>query len=153
MKYTSTRNSKIKVDSAEAIYRGISDDGGLFVPCDMPSLDFDSLAGKSYCEIAKAVLSRFLTDYSDEELTACISNAYESGRFDGRTGCAPVVDIGDNNYSLELWHGPTSAFKDMALQLLPHLLTCAAKKGIKGRGDLYSCRNKRRYRKSRFRGL
>ncbi|MBQ6569876.1 MAG: threonine synthase [Clostridia bacterium] len=134
MKYTSTRNSSVSVDSAYAIYHGISEDGGLFVPCEIPEIDdLEQLASLDYCGRAKAVLSRFLTDFTDEELDLCVSGAYLSGRFDGRTGCAPVVSPEDGNFILELWHGPTSAFKDMALQILPRLLTVAAKKTGEGK--------------------
>lgn len=130
MRYTSTRNNNLLIDSAAAIEKGISTEGGLFVPTEIPSVDADFLASlkdKSYIERAEAVLSLFLTDYTKEELHACVAGAY-TGSF-ASEDVAPVVKLHDNVHILELWHGPTCAFKDMALQLLPYLLTTAAKKG------------------------
>lgn len=116
--------------SAEAIKMGIAPDGGLFVPVETPKItaeEIASFADKSYVEIANEVLSKFLTDYTKDEIKECTSKAYTSAKF-GSDEIAPVHKISDVEYILELWHGPTCAFKDMALQILPHLLTKAVKK-------------------------
>ncbi len=129
MKYISTRNSKIKTDAAQAIIKGLADDGGLFVPESFPKINNEflaSLVSDSYQERAYKILSLYLTDYTDEEIKSCVNNAYGT-KFDTEA-IAPVVKIHDNQYLLELWHGPTSAFKDMALQLLPQLMSTALKK-------------------------
>ena len=127
MKYISTRtlNSE-KIDSAQAIKQGLANDGGLFVPDSMPSLtanDIKELCTKRYHERAAHILSLFLTDYTYEELLSDCKAAYSETSFVG--GPAPLVNIHDNLYSLELWHGPTAAFKDMALQIMPRLLSRA----------------------------
>ena len=130
MKYISTRtlNSE-KIESAQAIKQGLANDGGLFVPDSMPVLsdnDIKALCEKSYPERAAYILSQFLTDYTYEELLSDCREAYSEKSFVG--GAAPLVNIHDNLYSLELWHGPTAAFKDMALQIMPRLLSRALKK-------------------------
>lgn len=127
MKYLSTRNSKIRVEASEAVLKGLSDDGGLFVPEELPVLkkSIAELSKMSYKEIAYEVMSLFLTDYTKEELTACIDAAYDS-KFD--TPDIAELHKADGAWFLELWHGKTIAFKDMALSILPHLLTTAAKK-------------------------
>ena len=130
MKYISTRtlNSE-KIESAQAIKQGLADDGGLFVPDSIPELseaDIKALCSNSYPERAAYVLSQFLTDYTYEELLSDCLEAYSEKSFVG--GAAPLVNIHDNLYSLELWHGPTAAFKDMALQSMPRLLSRALKK-------------------------
>ena len=127
MQYTSTRNNTLRVSSSEAIAAGISKDGGLFVPTEVPQVTPDfiaALAGKSYIERARDVLRLFLTDYPAGEIDADTAGAY-TGSF-GSENVAPVVNLYENVNILELWHGPTCAFKDMALQLLPYLLTGAA---------------------------
>lgn len=132
MLYTSTRDKSVKVSSAQAIAQGISKDGGLFVPEEIPAIDssfIDSLVGKSYIERAEKVLSLYLTDYTAEEIRACVSGAYAPGKFSSEK-IAPVKTIAAGENILELWRGPTCAFKDMALQLLPYLLTTAAKKTV-----------------------
>ncbi len=129
MQYTSTRNSSVRVDSATAIARGISPDGGLYVPVEIPSYTYDDLcacAKADYRERAVDILKRYLTDFTIDELRECVYAAY-TDKF-GDDEVAPVVSINNFKYILELWHGPTSAFKDMALQLLPHLLTKAVVK-------------------------
>ncbi len=128
MKYISTRNKSIKVSAAEAIVNGISKDGGLFVPEEFPKLtkeDFDKLIEMSYPERVAKVLSLYLDDYTYEELLDYATKAYS--RFYGEDPC-PLVNVDDGLYVLELWHGPTCAFKDMALTMLPHLLSAARKK-------------------------
>ncbi len=135
MFYTSTRDSSVKVSSAQAITQGISADGGLFVPESIPQITMDDLLALSsadYMTRAKKVLSMYLTDYTSEELDSCITGAYGTGKFDTEK-IAPLVEIEPNVHLLELWHGPTCAFKDMALQLLPYLLTVAAKKTADGK--------------------
>lgn len=125
--YTSTRDKHVKVISSQAILAGLAPDGGLFVPEEMPklSVSLEEMKGLSYQETAYVVMKQFLTDFTEEELKTCIQRAYDS-KFD--TGeIAPLVKIG-NRYYLELFHGATIAFKDMALSILPHLMTTAAKK-------------------------
>ncbi len=125
--YKSTRNSDKTVTASEAILKGLADDGGLFVPEYIPKLDvtMDELKGMTYQETAYAVMKQFLTDFTEEELKHCINSAYDS-KFDTEV-IAPLVKVEDT-YHLELFHGATIAFKDMALSILPHLLTTAAKK-------------------------
>lgn len=129
MVFVSTRGDADVVTSAFAINRGLANDGGLFVPTEFPKLDLQEIAGLkklSYQERAVYVLKQFLTDYTEEELRACVDKAYTEEKF-GKNP-VPLVQVNDNTGVLELWHGPTSAFKDMALQLLPHLLLAAKKK-------------------------
>ena len=116
--------------SAQAIIAGLADDGGLFVPDELPQVDMEFIKGLtklSYQERAARVLGCFLTDYTDEEIKGCVERAYGGGKFDD-AAVAPLNIMEDNVSVLELWHGPTSAFKDMALQLLPQLLSTALKK-------------------------
>ena len=130
--YSSTRNDKVKLTASQAILKGLADDGGLFVPERIPALDvpMDTLADMSYQETAYEVMSRFFTDFTEDELKDCIKKAYDS-KFD-TPEIAPLVDA-DGAYYLELFHGPTIAFKDMALQLLPYLMTVSAKKTADGK--------------------
>ncbi|MGN0400022.1 MAG: threonine synthase [Blautia sp.] len=125
--YRSTRGTGACVTASQAILKGLSDDGGLFVPTQIPALDIpvEKLASMTYQEIAYEVMSRFLTDFTEEELKACINKAYDS-KFDTEE-IAPLAKA-DGAYYLELFHGATIAFKDMALSILPHLLTTSAKK-------------------------
>lgn len=135
MYYNSTRDNSCRVTAAQAISRGISSEGGLFVPEAFPQLSMDELqglVGKSYNEKAKAVLSKFLTDFSAEELANCVDCAYTAEKFDSGN-ISEIAKVGEHAYLLELWHGPTCAFKDMALQLLPHLLTVSAEKTVPGK--------------------
>lgn len=130
MQYQSTRNNGISVSSAEAIKTGLSSEGGLFVPKSIPQVDLEDielLANKNYNERAYFVLSKFLTDFTDEELQKCITSAYTKEKFE-TNNVAPVYKLNGCTYFLELWHGPTCAFKDMALQILPHLLTTSMRK-------------------------
>lgn len=130
MQYCSTRNNDINVSAAEAIKTGLSAEGGLFVPKEFPHVSIDeivALSDKNYRERAYFVLSKFITDFSEEELKNCIENAYTKSKF-GTDAIAPLYKFNNTSYFLELWHGPTCAFKDMALQILPHLLTVSMKK-------------------------
>lgn len=125
--YSSTRDSGKKVTASQAILKGLADDGGLFVPDHIPALELSmrELAGRSYQDIAYEVMRLFLTDFTEEELKQCISRAYDS-KFDTEV-IAPITQAEDTYY-LELFHGATIAFKDMALSILPHLMTTAAGK-------------------------
>ena len=130
MFYKSTRNSNLKVDSAQAISQGISEDGGLFVPESIPSLTLDEvkhISGLSYSERAAYIFRKFLTDFTDAEIRYCTDNAYNTKNFETEN-IAEIAHLFDGTYMLELWHGPTCAFKDMALQILPYFLTTSAKK-------------------------
>lgn len=131
MNYFSTRDTEKKFakTSAQVIKQGIADDGGLFMPETVPQINLDfikSLCEKDYVERATQVLSLYLTDYTYDELKNAASEAYSSQKFIG--GAAPVVALGENIRVLELWHGPTCAFKDMALQIMPRLLSKALEK-------------------------
>lgn len=135
MLYTSTRDKSIKVSAAQAIAQGISEEGGLFVPCELPLFSIEkinSMVSLSYIDRAKTVLKEFLTDFSGEELDYCVEGAYSAEKFSS-AAVAPTVNIDGNKNILELWHGPTCAFKDMALQLLPYLMTVSAKKTADGK--------------------
>ena len=125
--YSSTRNDQVKMTASQAILKGLADDGGLFVPERIPSLDvsLEELAGMSYQETAYAVMKQFFTDFTEEELKDCINKAYDS-KFD-TPEIAPLVEA-EGAYYLELFHGSTIAFKDMALSILPHLLITSARK-------------------------
>ncbi len=130
MYYLSTRNKNLKLKSAEAIKNGLSAEGGLYVPSSIPSLSLATLkklANASYIERAEYVLGKFLTDFTKDEISKCCKAAYGNGKFSSEK-VAPLVKLKDSEYILELWHGPTCAFKDMALQILPHFLTTAIKK-------------------------
>ena len=127
MKYFSTRDEqKNKFDAAQVIKQGLATDGGLFVPEELPTItenDIDDLRKMTYSQRAAFVLSKFLTDYTYDELLADCEAAYCDSSFNG--GAAPLKKVTDNIFSLELWHGPTAAFKDMALQIMPRLLSRA----------------------------
>ena len=125
--YGSTRNDEKKIQASQAILKGLSEDGGLFVPDHIPSLEksLKDMADMSYQEIAYEVMKLFLTDFTEEELKNCIRKAYDS-KFDTEE-IAPLVEA-DHAYYLELFHGATIAFKDMALSILPHLMITSAKK-------------------------
>lgn len=131
MKYYSTRDTERKegVTAAFAIKNGLAPDGGLYMPDVIPGLtadDIENLCGMDYAGRAADILSRFLPDYTKEELLSDCRAAYGSDRFDG--GAAPLARLRDDIYVLELWHGPTGAFKDMALQIMPRLLSRALEK-------------------------
>ena len=125
--YSSTRSKGTQVTASEAILKGLSDDGGLFVPNQIPALDksLKELAGMTYQEVAYEVMKLFLTDFTEEELKNCINRAYDE-KFDTEV-IAPLVEA-EGAYYLELFHGSTIAFKDMALSILPHLMITSARK-------------------------
>lgn len=130
MFYNSTRNKELRISAAEAIVKGISEDGGLFLPISMPKVDekfIEGLQKKPYIERAADILSLFLEDFSYEEILNYAKGAYGGEKFSS-PAVAPLVSVGEKFHILELWHGPTCAFKDMALQILPYLLTGSAKK-------------------------
>ena len=122
MIYTSTRDKSIGVSASEAIAKGISSEGGLFVPTEIPTLSLDDIkriGTLDYIGRAKEVLKLFLTDFTEEELDMCVNGAYKKGKFSSDK-VAPLYKLNDKENILELWRGPTCAFKDMALQLLPY---------------------------------
>lgn len=125
--YKSTRSNSAPVTASQAILKGLADDGGLFVPETVPALDksLAQLSQMTYQETAYEVMKLFFTDFTEEELKNCINKAYDS-KFDTEV-IAPMVEA-DGTYYLELFHGATIAFKDMALSILPHLLITSAKK-------------------------
>jgi len=132
MMYSSTRGKTRSVSAAEAIKMGIAPDGGLFVPDSVPRIDataMASLGAMTYQEQARQILGLYLKDFSPEEIAQCVEAAYNAGSFDDPR-IAPLVPLDGRVFVQELWHGPTCAFKDMALQILPHLMiTSAAKTG------------------------
>ena len=125
--YRSTRSESTPIPASQAILKGLADDGGLFVPTELPKLDvtLEELAGKPYQEVAYEVMKLFLTDYTEEELRSCIAAAYDE-KFD-TPAIAPLRAANDAMY-MELFHGSTIAFKDMALSILPHLMITAVRK-------------------------
>lgn len=130
MLYHSTRGTVAPIPSAEAIKSGIAADGGLFVPETLPSFklsDIEAMVDMTYNERALAILKNFLDDYTEKELQDCVYNAYTVNKFTS-PDIAPLHKLNDNISVLELWHGPTCAFKDMALQILPHFMTNAMRK-------------------------
>ena len=130
MFYQSTRGGDKTRSSAEAIKLGIAPDGGLFVPTVPVTVTFEFLAGlvnKNYHQRAQAVLELYLTDFNTDELSGCVAGAYSNDKF-SHPEIAPLNMLNEQEYILELWHGPTCAFKDMALQMLPRLLPLAAAK-------------------------
>lgn len=124
MRYISTRDKTISLKASQAIIQGISKDGGLFVPENIPLVNIEKLKNLNYKDLAYEIMKGFLTDFSDGDLKECIDKAYNE-KFD-TPEIAPLVEVGGKFY-LELYHGPTIAFKDMALSILPHLLETAMK--------------------------
>lgn len=130
MEYLSTRGNYRKVSSAEAISLGMVPEGGLFVPELIPELKIEEIMeyqDKSYQELAVWIFEKYLSDFSSQEIRDSVTAAYKKESFpvDAKT---PLIKLNENTYILELWHGPTAAFKDMALQILPHLLLKSVKK-------------------------
>ncbi|WRS28267.1 threonine synthase [Oscillospiraceae bacterium MB08-C2-2] len=129
MNYTSTRNNKVSLSAAQVIAQGISEEGGLFVPESLPKLTherLEKLIPMSYIQRACNILGDFLPDFTPEEIWSCVQGAYTDTFEENRP--APLSKLDDTTYMLELWHGPTCAFKDLALQLLPRLLTVSLNK-------------------------
>ena len=134
MDYISTRDNSLKVSSAYAIAHGISKEGGLFLPESIEKLngeDFKLLCDMDYPSRAAFILKKYLTDFSDSEIEYCVKGAYQ-GSFEDDIP-APISELGESTSMLELWHGPTCAFKDLALQLLPYLMSVASKKMSDGK--------------------
>ncbi|HOL18228.1 MAG TPA: threonine synthase, partial [Bacillota bacterium] len=128
MLYRSTRNSNSRYSAAEVILQGLAPDGGLFTPVEIPLFtQWESLLELSYSGRAAALMQPYLDGFSEEEINAFCTAAYDSGRFD-HPSVAPLRRLTKSLFFLELWHGPTCAFKDMALQILPHLMRGAAAK-------------------------
>ena len=130
MQYLSTRGQAEPVTAAQAIKQGLASDGGLFVPGEIVDISREQLhnmLNTGYSQVAKEILSRYLVDYTDDEVMSCVTSAYSDDKFDHQD-IAPAHSLSDDLHVLELWRGPTCAFKDMALQILPHLLTMAANK-------------------------
>ncbi len=130
MNYYSTRDRELRISGAEAVKMGLSRDGGLLTPESIPQIDrafLEGLVNARYQTRAAKVMALYLTDYTEEELAAFAENAYGPDKFDTEA-VAPVRCLDENTCCLELWHGPTSAFKDMALQMLPQLLSAALEK-------------------------
>ncbi len=130
MLYRSTRDVTVEKTSAEAIVKGLCSDGGLFVPEEIPHLSLDeivALGDMSYSERATEIFGLFLTDFRRNEIKDCTQKAYTREKFETES-IAPIYKLNDTTYILELWHGPTCAFKDMALQILPYLLTTSMEK-------------------------
>ncbi|MEG1365646.1 MAG: threonine synthase [Oscillospiraceae bacterium] len=125
MEFISTRNALNTVSSAKAILKGLSDEGGLFVPQSFPHVALEQLMSLTYQELATKLIGMYLTDYDEAFLTNAVAKAYSDANFENKAGY--TVKVSENIYSLELWHGPTCAFKDYALQLMPHLLVEAKK--------------------------
>ena len=138
MKYVSTRNQSVRLRASQAIAQGLARDGGLLTPEVFPKLTpalLEDLRGKTYGQRAVAVMKLFLEDFSEEELTAFTQAGYSGEKFDDAR-VAPLEPLTEDTYCVELWHGPTSAFKDMALQILPHLLSASL---VKNQEDKTVC--------------
>ena len=127
MNYLSTRNKDIRMSASQAIAKGLAPDGGLLTPAVLPRLPssaVETMKEMSYQQRMVYIMNSFLEGFAASELTAYAAEAYGGGKF-SHEDIAPVRKVDDNTYCLELWHGPTCAFKDMALQILPHLLTAS----------------------------
>ncbi len=130
MEYLSTRDKTLRLTAAEAIKMGLSRDGGLFTPVEFPGLsplEIEALCPMTYQQRAAYIMEKFLPDFTPEELTEYAEKAYGPDKFD-TDHAAPLRRVGGKTWCLELWHGPTSAFKDMALQMLPQLLSASLRK-------------------------
>ena len=139
MYYVSTRDVSRRLTASQAIVDGLSRDGGLYLPEQIPQItteEIKALAALSYPERAAKIMKRYLDEFTEEELLGFAKNAYGPAKFD-TPAAAPVVKLTENTYIQELWHGPTCAFKDMALSILPYLMTPACRKeGEKASGRL-----------------
>ena len=129
MQYFSTRGEHVAKSAAQAIVQGIAEDGGLYLPASLPVLtpeQLTELVRLDYRGRAKRIFALFLTDFTQEEIDGCVDRAYTSEKLGGAP--APVHTLDERTHMLELFHGPTAAFKDMALQILPHLMTLSSAK-------------------------
>lgn len=129
MLYTSTRDKSKHLDFSDIIKLGISPDGGLFVPENLPNLtyeDIQNMKDMNYQELSYTIFKKFIDDFTDKEIKDCVKNAYNEDKFDNED-IAPVNALNDRTFILELWHGPTCAFKDVALQILPHFIIKSVK--------------------------
>ncbi len=127
MRYNSTRGAEVNCSASQAIAQGLAEDGGLLTPYYIPKLPkkaLEEMEGMSYQQRAVYVMKQFLEEFSVKELTQFANAAYGPDRFD-TPAVAPVRTLDETTHCLELWHGPTCAFKDMALQMLPHLLSAS----------------------------
>ena len=132
MMYKSSRGYSEQYSFSDAVLTGIAPDGGLFVPVEFPKFSADDLnrfCNMNYCELASEIFSAFADDFTKEELDTCVKNAYADGSFPEEP--TPLSVLSNTLSVLELWHGPTSAFKDMALQILPEFMSVAIKKSKK----------------------
>ena len=132
MNYVSTRNRNLRMSATQAIIKGLAPDGGLMTPFVMPRLPgsaLNTMKDMSYQQRVVYIISRFLTEFTTTELTRYTMAAYSPEKFSD-PAVAPVRRVDDRTYCLELWHGPTCAFKDMALQMLPHLLSASLEKNL-----------------------
>jgi len=135
MRYTSTRNSGVSVAASEAICAGISADGGLFVPESLPWLSYNqikTMTKADYVSRCAEIVGAFADDFTHADIMSCVSKVYTREKFE-TDSITPIYELCDGMYMLELWHGPTCAFKDLALQLLPRLLTMSSQKLGRGR--------------------
>ena len=156
MKYLSTRDAALRKSAAEVIAQGLSREGGLFTPETFPVMPegfLEKLIPMSYQQRAVEVMSLYLDDFSKEELEEYAAKAYKVGEKFDSEAVAPVYHLTEGTEILELWHGPTCAFKDMALQMLPHLLTASLRKNRRTADRLHSGGYLRRYRKGGTGGL
>ena len=124
--FYSTRSDSNPISSYETIIKGIADDGGLFMLKELPKISIDNIENFNFTDISKLILSNFLIDWSTNEIDFCVKNSFNDINFDTKE-ITPLKQVG-NKYVLELFHGRTCAFKDIALSILPYLMTTAKKK-------------------------
>ncbi|MFR9293216.1 MAG: threonine synthase, partial [Peptococcus niger] len=128
--FVSTRDNSKAVHASEAIMRGMVPEGGLYLPDQFPKLDLEAFrvhVEDSYQDLAKWILGMLLDDFTEEEVASCVTAAYNEENFE-QPSITPLVKLTEDRYILELWHGPTAAFKDLALQIMPHLLVTSLRK-------------------------
>lgn len=155
MMYISTRGKSEPVPASVAIMQGLAPDGGLYIPSEIPALTRSQLQDcieYDYRQKAKLVLGMFLTDFTEQEIASCVDKAYAAGKFGG-DDTVPLHALDGGRYLLELWHGPTCAFKDVALQILPHLLLASMRKNGEEKTAVILGRHFGRYGQGRAGGL